>query len=85
MLILRVREKHELPRKHGLHVQLFFLPNFLWELCIGDQETGDLVGVEEAQEGVDFGVHDGFTHQGEGTVFDCQAFLVPLWLHSRNT
>lgn len=61
------------------------LPDFLGKLCIGDQETGDVVGVEEADEGVDFGVHDWLTHQGEGTVLDCQTLFVPLGLHSRNT
>lgn len=61
------------------------LPDFLWELCIGDQETGDVVGVEEADKGVDFRVHDWLTHQREGTVLDCQALLVPLRLHSRDT
>lgn len=61
------------------------LPDFLWELCIGDQEAGDVLGVQEADEGVDFRVHDWLAHQGEGTVFDCQALLVPLGLHSRDT
>ncbi len=46
-------------------------PDFLWELSIGDQEAGDAVGVEEADEGVDFGVHDWLAHQGEGTMLDC--------------
>lgn len=61
------------------------LPDFLWKLCVGDEEAGDVVGVEEADEGVDFGVHDWLAHQGEGTVLDCQALLVPLGLHSRDT
>lgn len=61
------------------------LPDFLWELCIGDQETGDVVGVKEADEGVDFRVHDWLTHQRQGTVLDRQALLVPLGLHSRDT
>lgn len=61
------------------------IPNFLRELCIGDQEAGDAVGVEEADEGVDFGIHDWLTHQGEGTVLDRQALLVPLGLHSWDT
>ena len=61
------------------------VPDFLWKLCIGDQETGDVVGVEKADESVDFGVHDWLTHQGECTVFDRQALLVSLWLHSGDT
>lgn len=40
--------------------------------------------MEEADEGVDFGVHDRLTHEGEGTVLDCQALLVPLRFHSRD-
>lgn len=39
------------------------VPDFLRELCICDQETGDVVAVEEADEGVDFRVHDWLTHQ----------------------
>lgn len=66
-------------------VTVLLLPDFLRELCIGDQETGDVVGVKEADEGVYFGVHDWLTHQGEGTVLNCQALLVPLGLHSRDT
>lgn len=66
-------------------MSLLTLPNFLWELRIGDQEAGDVVGMEEADEGVDFGIHDWLTHQGEGTVLDCQALLVPLGLHSWDT
>ena len=61
------------------------LPDLLRKLCIGDQEAGDVMGVEEADEGVDFGVHDWLPHQGEGTVFDCQALLVALGLHSWDT
>lgn len=38
------------------------LPDFFWELCIGDQEAGDAVGVEEAEEGVDFRVHNWLAH-----------------------
>lgn len=38
------------------------LPDFLRELRIGDQEAGDVVGVEEADEGVDFRVHNWLTH-----------------------
>lgn len=61
------------------------IPDFLWELCIGDKETGDVVGVEQADEGVDFRVHDWFTHQRESTVLDRQALFKSLWLYSRNT
>lgn len=61
------------------------LPDFLWELCIGDQEAGDVVGVEEADEGVDFRVHDWLAHKREGTMFDLQPLLIPLQLHSRDT
>lgn len=66
---------------------LLFLPvpDFLWKLRIGDQETGDVVGVEKADESVDFGVHDWLPHQGECTVFGCQALLVSLGLHSGDT
>ena len=58
------------------------VPDFLWELCVGDQETGDAVAVEEADEGVDFWIHDWLAHQGQGAVLDGQTFLVPLRLHS---
>lgn len=61
------------------------VPDFLWELCVGDQETGDVVCVEEADKGVDFRVHDWLTHKREGTVFDLQALLIPLQLYSRDT
>lgn len=61
------------------------LPDFLRELCVGDQEAGDAAAVQEADEGVDFGVHDGLTHQGEGAVPDGQALLVALGLHSGDT
>jgi len=63
----------------------FYIPDFLWELCIGDQETGDVVAMEEANEGVDFRIHDWLTHQGEGAVLHCQTFLIALRLHSRDT
>lgn len=60
-------------------------PDFLGELCIGDQEAGDVVGVEEADEGVDFRVHDWLAHKREGTMFDLQPLLIPLQLDSRDT
>lgn len=60
------------------------VPDFLWELCISDQEAGDVVGVEEADKGVDFRVHDWLTHKREGTMFDLQPLLKPLQLHSRD-
>lgn len=41
--------------------------------------------VEEAKEGVDFGVHDWLPHQGQGTVLDNQTLLVPLRFYSRDT
>lgn len=59
-------------------------PDFVWELGVGDEEAGDALGVQEADEGIDFRVHDWLTHQGEGTVLDCQSLLVALRLHSRN-
>lgn len=43
------------------------------------------MGVEEADEGVDFRVHDWLTHKREGTMFDLQPLLIPLQLHSRDT
>lgn len=61
------------------------LPDFLWELSIGDQKAGDVVGVEETDEAVDFRVHDGLAHQGESTVFDFQALPVALGFHSWDT
>lgn len=61
------------------------IPDFLWELSIGDQKTGDVVGVEETDESVDFRVHDWLAHQRESTVFDFQALLVALGLYSRDT
>lgn len=60
------------------------VPDFLWELCIGDQEAGDVVGVEEADKGVDFRVHDWLTHKREGTMFDLQPLLEALRLYSRD-
>lgn len=61
------------------------VPDFLWELCIGDQEAGNVVGVEETDKGVDFRVHDWLTHEREGAMFDLQALLIPLQLYSRDT
>lgn len=43
------------------------------------------MGVEEADEGVDFRVHDWLAHKREGTMFDLQPLLIPLQLHSRDT
>lgn len=60
------------------------VPDFLWELRIGDQEAGDVAGVEEADKGVDFRVHDWLTHEREGTMFDLQPLLKPLRLYSRD-
>lgn len=52
-------ELEENSRAQALRVPL---PYFLRELRIGDQEAGDVVGVEEADEGVDFRVHNWLTH-----------------------
>lgn len=43
------------------------------------------MGVEEADESVDFRVHDWLAHKREGTMFDLQPLLIPLQLHSRDT
>lgn len=61
------------------------IPDLLWELSIGDQKTGDVVGVEETDEAVDFRVHDWLAHQRESAVFDFQALLVALGLYSGDT
>lgn len=45
--------------KHGVGVTV---PDFLWELSVGDQKAGDVVGVEETDEAVDFRVHDRLAH-----------------------
>lgn len=61
------------------------VPDFLWELSVGDQKAGDVVGVEETDEDVDFRVHDGLAHQRESAVFDFQALPVALRFHPRDT
>lgn len=61
------------------------VPDFLWELSVGDQKARDVVGVEETDEAVDFRVHDGLAHQRESAVFDFQALPVALRFHSRDT
>ena len=38
------------------------------ELGVGDQEGGDAAPVQLCQDGIDLGVHDGLTNQGQGTV-----------------
>lgn len=68
--------------KHGVGVTV---PDFLWELSIGDQKAGDVVGVQETDEAVDFRVHDGLAHQRESAVFDFQTLPVALGFHSGDT
>lgn len=80
--VLRATSKCCRAHKQGVGVPI---PDFLWELSIGDQKTGDVVGVEETDEAVDFRVHDWLAHQRESTVFDFQALLVALGLYSRDT
>lgn len=57
-------------------------PDLLGELGVGDQEGGDALVVQEPQQVVDVGVHDGLPHQGQGTVLHCQGLLQPSCLHS---
>lgn len=78
----RARSNRRHAHKHGVGVTV---PDFLWELSIGDQKAGDVVGVEETDEAVDFRVHDGLAHQRQSAVFDFQALPVALRFHSRDT
>ena len=66
--------------------------DFLGELGIGDQEgrgsisNGNLksenILVEKVDELVDFGIHDGFSNQGHGTVFQGHGFGNTVFVNS---
>ena len=61
------------------------IPNGIWELCIGDEESGDAFLMKKLYYSVDLWVHNGFSHEGQGTVLRLHALHYPLCLHSRDT
>lgn len=67
-LIVRTKRSCNTQRRYFF---ILLVPDFLGELRIGYQETGDLMVVEAANEVVDFRIHDWFTNQGQGAVLDC--------------
>ena len=59
--------------------------NGLRELGICDEEGGDALLMEEADQGIDFWVHDWLADQREGTVLRSHTLGKPLRLHTWHT
>lgn len=61
------------------------IPDGIRELCIGDEEGGDSLLMEQLDQSVDLGVHDGLPHKREGAVLWLHPLRQTLQLHSRHS